>query len=145
MISNKGEDIMYCKECGKLYEHENSSVCPNCGTKQGHGRKYCEKCGTKNEYEKHEVCKTCGTYFLNSKKTKLVSVLLLLLLGIFGAHQFYVGNKGTGIMYIFLIVAAFFTSGTTAIVTMILLIVDLITILTNNFKDKSKKNITKWK
>lgn len=136
---------MYCKECGNLYENENLLECTKCGANHIYGRKYCEKCGTINDCEKQDICTVCGNYFLNSRKTKLVSLVLLLLLGMFGAHQFYAGNKITGLMYICLTIAGIFTFGAAAVVTIILLITDLATILANNFKDKNKKVITKWR
>ena len=35
-----------------------------------------------------------------SQKSKMVALLLCLFLGVFGAHRFYVGKMGTGILYL---------------------------------------------
>ncbi len=58
------------------------------------------------------------------KKSKMVALLLLLFLGGFGAHRFYVGKMGTGILYLF-------TGGLLGIGWL----VDLIGICTGSFKD----------
>ena len=135
---------MYCKQCGKPYENDNILECTSCGTKIGYGRRYCEKCGALNIGEKDDVCKVCGNYFLNSPKTKLPDLVLLILLGMFGVHQFYAGNKLNGLMYIFITTSALFTSGVSLLIIGVLMILDLITILTNDFKDGNDRKLTKW-
>jgi len=135
---------MYCQQCGKPYEDDIVLECTNCGTKRGYGRRYCEKCGALNIGEKDDVCKVCGNYFLNSPKTKLPALVLLILLGMFGVHQFYAGNKLNGLMYIFITTSALFTSGVSLLIIGVLMILDLITILTNNFKDGNYRKLTKW-
>ena len=135
---------MYCKQCGKPYEDDNILECKNCGSKKAYGRRYCERCGALNEGEKADICKVCGNYFLNSPKTKLLALILLILLGMFGAHQFYVDNKLNGLMYIFITATSLFTSGVSLLIISVLMILDFITILINDFKDGNDRKLTKW-
>jgi hypothetical protein len=60
-----------------------------------------------------------------SKKNKMVALLLCIFLGGVGAHRFYVGKIGTGIIYLF-------TGGLFGIGW----IVDIILIAVGSFKDK---------
>lgn len=62
-----------------------------------------------------------------SEKKKNKAFLYCLLGGMFGLHQFYVGKKSKGIVY-------FLTFGLFGFGW----IIDLIKILTGNFKDKNK-------
>lgn len=67
-----------------------------------------------------------------SDKSWLTVLLLILFAGGVGAHHFYVGNTGKGILY-------FFTAGLLGIGT----IVDLIKLLTGKFTDKNGNIISK--
>ena len=58
-------------------------------------------------------------------KSKLVTFLLCWFLGVFGVHRFYVGTIGTGILW--LLTGGLFGVG---------VLVDMIMILTNSFRDK---------
>lgn len=68
-----------------------------------------------------------------SDKRILPAFLLCFFLGIFGAHRFYVGKVGTGILQIF-------TIGGLGIWTLI----DLIMIIVGAFTDKNNNKITQW-
>ena len=59
-----------------------------------------------------------------SEKSFVATLLLLLLLGFFGAHRFYVGKPGTAILFMFTFGGVGFWS-----------LYDLITIVTGKFKD----------
>lgn len=61
-----------------------------------------------------------------SKKNKTVALVLAIFLGPYGAHQFYVGKIGKGILYLF--TAGLFGIGW---------IVDIVRILTNQFTDNN--------
>ena len=68
-----------------------------------------------------------------SDKNILPAFLLCFLFGIFGAHRFFVGKIGTGILMLV-------TIGGLGIWMM----VDLIIIITGSFTDKEGKKLTDW-
>lgn len=61
---------------------------------------------------------------ITSDKKKTTALLLCIFLGVFGAHQFYVGKIGKGLLYLFTV--GLFGIGW---------IVDIIKILTGSFRD----------
>jgi TM2 domain-containing membrane protein YozV len=75
------------------------------------------------------VTRTLGT----SERRILPAFLLCFLFGVFGAHRFYAGKIGTGILELL-------TLGGFGIWWL----VDLILILTGSFRDKEGQRITEW-
>ena len=93
------EHMKYCKFCGSLI-HEEAVVCPNCG------RQVEELRGAEQRTVIHNMGNTQNvqnqTVVMGGKaKDKWVAFLLCFLFGIFGAHKFYEGRIGMGILYIF--------------------------------------------
>ncbi|MBU3091134.1 TM2 domain-containing protein [Clostridium sp. CM028] len=94
---------------------------------------FCPSCGSQNE-DSSNFCKICGINLLIqpnttgeriiSEKNWLVALLLCIFVGAFGIHRFYVGKIGTGI----LMILTFGGFG-------IWVLVDIILIATNSFKD----------
>ena len=68
-----------------------------------------------------------------SDRSRLVSFLLCASFGMFGAHRFYVGKTGTGIVW--LLTFGVFGLG---------IIVDLVMILLGRFFDKDNKPVQAW-
>lgn len=69
-----GSDEHYCSSCGAVIKKE-AEICPKCGVRQ-----------------KKELSK--------DSKSKVVAGILALLLGGLGAHKFYLGHVGLGILYL---------------------------------------------
>ncbi|EGR1126312.1 TM2 domain-containing protein [Vibrio cholerae] len=64
---------MFCSGCGKEI-HETARACPSCGAQQR---------------------RTQG------EKSRVAAALLAFFLGGFGAHKFYLGKIGQGLLYLF--------------------------------------------
>lgn len=130
MSSQKREEMisLFCKSCGKEIDN-NAKVCPECGAPQGK-TKFCKHCGAQID-EECVICPKCGkqvekldsgaaaqpqVVINNSnanvntnvnggaggrKRNKWTAFFLCLFLGGIGAHKFYEGKTGMGVLYIF--------------------------------------------
>lgn len=122
----EGRKEMVCQKCGVEIENT-AKVCKECGALQ-EGFKFCKYCGEAIEKD-CVVCPKCGkqveqiqseqaSVVINNsnnnvntnvnrgggygrEKNKWVAVLLCFFLGGFGAHKFYEGKVGMGILYLF--------------------------------------------
>jgi hypothetical protein len=99
--------------------------------------KFCLACNRVIDAEA-VVCTSCGVMQplpreLATDKRILPAGLLCFFLGVFGAHRFYVGKIGTGLLQLF-------TLGGLGI----WMLVDLIMLVTGEFKDKDGNRITEW-
>ncbi len=107
---------MYCNKCGKEIDDE-ALICPYCG------------CGTVNyirDQAKAEArAQTQPPHPAPGQKTRTTALLLCIFLGGLGAHRFYVGKIGTGVLW--LLTLGFGGIGT---------IVDLICIICGTFTDE---------
>lgn len=97
----------------------------------------CHACGRTIDAEA-VVCTGCGVMqpaarALDSEKKLLPALLLVLLLGPFGAHRFYVGKTGTALLQLF-------TLGGLGLWTLY----DIVMIVTGNFRDKEGEQLTQW-
>ncbi len=103
------------------------NVCLHCGAKVGVRAKFCAKCGNEIAVSQKSVLKKSksSTSAIKNKKSPVTTLVLCLILGVFGAHRFYVGKKGTGLLMLI-------TIGGFGIWAL----VDLITIVNNKFDDK---------
>lgn len=112
---------MYCRNCGKELDN-NATFCPVCGVKT-----------VEPSYTQPVVHVVNNNTTVNSgrgvnyiPKNKWVAFFLCLFLGYFGAHRFYVGKTGTGILW--LLTCGVFGIGW---------FFDLILILVGAFRDKA--------
>ncbi|WP_415379042.1 TM2 domain-containing protein [Halosimplex sp. TS25] len=83
---------------------ERSTGASASGTREkGPGEKFCAECGAIIN-EKAEICPECGVRQPGMGSTgddeRLIAALLAIFLGIFGAHKFYMGKTGQGILYL---------------------------------------------
>lgn len=92
---------MFCKNCAAEISNQ-AKICPKCGEPTG--------------------------FIENSPKSKITAALLCFFLGCFGAHRFYVGKVGTGIIQLF-------TLGVFGIWT----IIDLIYLICDKFTDSQDR------
>lgn len=80
----------FCGSCGAKNEHyinEKQKFCPSCGQKIDLRDKYCEFCGALTEEQ-----------IDYSNKSKYIAGVLAFILGIFGAHDFYLEKARKGII-----------------------------------------------
>ncbi len=99
---------------------------------KGLDEKYCSSCGSIISISA-EICPHCGVRvappprndFIAEHRTWLIVLLLCVFLGPLGIHRFYVGKIGTGLLMLL-------TLGGFGI----WVVVDLILIVTGNFRDK---------
>jgi hypothetical protein len=99
---------MYCKNCGAQLQPGNPT-CLTCGANVGDGNAYCSNCG--NAINPGAIaCTNCGfavnaqapaqnTTYLNGQD-KTVMILLSILLGGLGIHNFMMGEAKKGIFRI---------------------------------------------
>ena len=115
---------MYCQKCGAQLT-DDTKFCPECGAAQGQ-TKYCQHCGEIIDAD-CVVCPKCGKQVAELKqqqpqglinntnqnnvsaraymgypgrmRNKWVAFFLCLFLGWLGAHKFYEGKAGMGILY----------------------------------------------
>ena len=110
--------LMVCKNCGANIPN-GELFCPNCGTCTENA-KFCKYCGAVIGAD-CVVCPACGRQveplqsaqqpqpvYVNNNvtyggvaKSKWAAFFLCLFLGLIGAHKFYEGKIGMGVLYIF--------------------------------------------
>ena len=109
--------MVYCTACGKQI-HESAPTCPGCGAPQ---------------QARTTAPVTAATAAPATDKRILPAALLCFLVGVFGAHRFYVGKIGTAVLMLF-------TIGGLGL----WMLVDFILIVTGSFKDANGVRITQW-
>lgn len=100
---------MFCKNCGKEVS-ENAIACMGCGCDPRKGDKYCSNCGVEVNANQI-VCTKCGVSLTGKVaarqvvgtsqpggKSRITAGVLAILLGAFGAHEFYLGNMTSAII-----------------------------------------------
>jgi len=74
-LRQRNADERYCRDCGKIIK-SNAEVCLYCG------------------------CRQRAEINFSFERNKIVAALLALFLGGFGGHKFYLGQSGTGVLYL---------------------------------------------
>lgn len=119
---------MFCRNCGKEID-DGARFCTHCGTSASAGT-----APVQPQFQQPVInivnTNTNVNSFGYEHKSKWVAFFLCLILGEFGAHRFYVGKIGTGIIWLFTF--GFFGIGW---------ILDLIIILCGGFRDKAGQKL----
>lgn len=88
------ENKKYCKHCGELIDKD-CIICPKCGKQVEELKRSSESI----------IINNTNTASVNTvggrEKNKWIAFLLCLFLGGLGAHKFYEGKVGMGILYLF--------------------------------------------
>lgn len=91
-------EVKFCRECGKMISKK-AVVCPHCGCQVGD---YASSQATPQiiiNNSNQNSNQNIGASGLK-EKNKWIALLLLIFFGIFGAHKFYEGKIGMGILYL---------------------------------------------
>ncbi len=135
--------MSFCTVCGT---ETNGNFCPKCGkavsNNQGAGAQtqpnQSPYTNHQYPYQHYNPYAQNYAYTMSNKgpisaKSRLTALLLCIFLGVFGAHHFYVGRIGYGVLYIF-------TGGLFGIG----ILVDLILIATGSYKDQYGFHVDNW-
>lgn len=89
---------MYCRDCNRQIE-DKSLVCIHCGVHYETEKNFSDNYGSETQKDK-KLCIIGGVLLVSNrgKKTKVVSVIFAIILGIFGAHKIYLGYTAHGII-----------------------------------------------
>ena len=96
------EDYQFCTHCGARQTTDNlqrENVCVRCGNSIQPGEKFCSVCGYCME-KPGESATAYGQFSMKTQKPKyrLVAGLLGILVGCFGIHRLYLGDKTIAIV-----------------------------------------------
>ena len=106
------DDFEFCPECGtKVHlgktetfpslDFETTQVCPKCGEKMPGDAFYCLSCGTifSENVEDFSQIQNRVKYQFGTWKNKKIALVMCIFLGWMGAHKYYEGKIGMGILY----------------------------------------------
>ena len=121
------QKMMYCSKCGKEMG-ENARFCPHCGVSAKTGQPAAQPTQqpTVQLTRQHTGPDV-------SEKLVLPAFLLCWFLGFLGAHRFYVGKTGTGIVWLFTLGLLGFGA-----------LYDFIMIIIGSFTDSEGKRLKNW-
>lgn len=100
---------------------------------------FCKNCGKEMSSEAHS-CPHCGQpNQLTKTKSKGVFVLLGLIFGGVGAHRFYLGDTGLGLLYVALLfINLLFTAGLLTLIIAPILLIEIIVVACGSRKEFGK-------
>lgn len=93
------ENMKYCESCGNQI-YVDAVICPKCG-------KQVEKISMNENNPNPQIVinnnnsNNLNAAYMKKECDKWIALILCFFLGIFGAHKFYEGKTGLGILYIF--------------------------------------------
>ncbi len=109
-----------------------AAYCRRCGVMFHAGDRYCRNCGYDSAARLGTSVRAGTTADVSSRK-RGVAALLCFFLGVFGAHRFYAGRIGTGLLWLF----------TFGLLTFGMLF-DLILIVAGEFRDAEGRKVLVW-
>ena len=113
---------------------EEAVYCPQCGAGMDGADAFCGSCGWRVGQQAASTAPPAGRVITNpSDLNRLTALLLCFFIGFLGAHRFYVGKIGTGLLYLFTL--GFLSVG---------VIYDLVMIATGEFTDSSGRRLYYW-
>ncbi|MBR6760668.1 MAG: TM2 domain-containing protein [Oscillospiraceae bacterium] len=124
---------MFCRNCGAEV-NDNQAICLKCGVKAGTGNTFCQNCGNTVDAGA-SVCLNCGVALKGGAaggagdlagKDKTMMIVICLLLGGLGIHNFMMGETKKGVVKI--VASMCFGLGG------ILALIDLIKICTDKYE-----------
>ena len=99
---------MFCTNCGNEVSAQ-AIACTKCGLPPRKEKRFCYNCGTEINAQQ-VMCVKCGVALghtsgggasvAQGEKNKTVAALLALFIGWLGAHKFYHGSWGWGLVYL---------------------------------------------
>ena len=93
------EETKFCKHCGEKIAAD-AVICPKCGRQVEEVKSRKTKSVVINNNNSASISSSPNTYRNERRCNKWVALLLCLFFGWFGAHKFYEGNSGMGIIYL---------------------------------------------
>ena len=98
-IGDTNANTKFCKHCGEIIDKE-CVVCPKCGKQAEEFSNNNEKSIIINNNNSASATANVTTAMGPKPKNKWVAFLLCLFAGYLGAHKFYEGKIGMGILYL---------------------------------------------
>lgn len=122
---------MYCTKCGNELD-DAAVICPKCGVPTANftGAQQQEQPEVQQTVQVNVTAPVASNI---SPKSRTVALLLCLFLGVTGAHRFYMGRAGLGLLYLFTV--GLFGVG---------VLVDLILIICGSARDGAGRCVTEW-
>ena len=109
--------------------HSRITYCVRCGAVMGGDDQFCHACGWNAQFP----LPAARVEHNPSERSRLAALLLCVLLGWLGAHRFYVGKIGSGLLWLFTI--GLLGMG---------VIFDLVLIATGEFRDQQGRRLVYW-
>lgn len=145
---------MYCAKCGKQLI-DTAVICPDCGHPTELYELERHKATSKLEVKLQDEPIRVKLEETKSPRSRATAMILCIFLGFAGAHRFYTGKVGTGVIYLFLCtlwVVRFIDlqldifksvwSVSSFFMLPVLVIVDLVMIITGSFCDNYGRRLS---